>query len=52
MTLSNTDTPKYYAKWREKVLNGEVQVCEEIKMEMDQPNHHLFYIPNEDEDQL
>ena len=35
MTLSNTDTPKYYAKWRERVLNGEVQVCEEIKMEMD-----------------
>lgn len=35
MTLSNTDTPKYYAEWRERVLNGEVQVCEEIKMEMD-----------------
>lgn len=32
--LSNTATPKYYGEFRNKVLNGEIPVCEKISMEM------------------
>ena len=32
--ISNTETPYYYACWREKVLSGEIPVCETISMEM------------------
>ena len=34
MSLSNTATPKYYGKFREAVLNGDIPVNEEISMEM------------------
>lgn len=34
MDLSNTATPKYYARFREKVLAGELPVCREIAAEM------------------
>ena len=34
MALSNTATPKYYGKFRDAVLRGEIPVCEEISMEM------------------
>lgn len=34
MTLSNTATPIYYGRFREKVLSGEIPVCAEISMEM------------------
>lgn len=34
MSLSNTATPIYYAKFRDKVLKGEIPVCREISMEM------------------
>lgn len=34
MALSNTATPRYYGKFREKVINGEIPVCKEISMEM------------------
>lgn len=34
MALSNTATPKYYGRFREKVLRGEIPVCKEISMEM------------------
>lgn len=34
MSLSNTATPKYYGEFREKVLHGEIPVCEKISMEM------------------
>lgn len=34
MALSNTAVPKYYGEFREKVLAGEIPVCEEISMEM------------------
>ena len=34
MALSNTATPKYYAKFREAVIRGEIPVCQEISMEM------------------
>lgn len=32
--LSNTATPKYYARFRDKVLAGEIPVCNEISMQM------------------
>ena len=34
MSLSNTAVPKYYGEFREKVIAGEIPVCEEISMEM------------------
>lgn len=34
MTLSNTATPIYYGRFRDKVLSGEIPVCAEISMEM------------------
>lgn len=34
MGLSNTATPKYYGKFRQAVLRGEIPVCENISMEM------------------
>ena len=34
MALSNTAVPKYYGEFREKVLSGEIPVCEEISLEM------------------
>lgn len=34
MSLSNTATPKYYGRFREAVLRGEIPVCREISMEM------------------
>lgn len=32
--LSNTATPKYYGEFRERVLAGEIPVCQEISMQM------------------
>lgn len=32
--LSNTATPKYYGKFRDQVIRGEIPVCETISMEM------------------
>lgn len=32
--LSNTATPVYYGAFREKVLRGEIPVCEKIRLEM------------------
>ena len=34
MALSNTATPKYYGRFREAVIRGEIPVCREISMEM------------------
>lgn len=34
MALSNTAVPKYYGKFRDAVIRGEIPVCEEISMEM------------------
>ena len=34
MALSNTATPIYYGIFRDRVLNGEIPVCQEISMEM------------------
>lgn len=34
MSLSNTAVPKYYGKFRDQVLRGEIPVCREISLEM------------------
>ena len=34
MSLSNTAVPKYYGRFREAVLKGEIPVCKEVAMEM------------------
>ena len=34
MSLSNTAVPKYYGKFRDAVIRGEIPICEEISMEM------------------
>lgn len=34
MALSNTATPRYYGEFREKVMRGEIPVCEQISLEM------------------
>ena len=34
MALSNTAVPKYYGRFREAVMRGEIPVCKEISMEM------------------
>ena len=34
MSLSNTATPKYYGKFRDAVIRGEIPICEEISLEM------------------
>jgi len=34
MALSNTATPKYYGRFRDAVMRGEIPVCENISMEM------------------
>ncbi len=34
MSLSNTATPKYYGRFREAVVRGEIPICKEISMEM------------------
>lgn len=34
MSLSNTATPKYYGRFRDQVIRGEIPICKEISMEM------------------
>ena len=48
MSLSNTATPKYYAEFRDKVINGEIPVNEMISLEMNRidelvANPNFFY---------
>lgn len=48
MSLSNTATPKYYGRFREAVMNGEIPICNEISMEMNRideliANPGIFY---------
>lgn len=35
MALSNTATPRYYGKFRDAVISGEIPICREISMEME-----------------
>lgn len=51
MSLSNTATPKYYAEFREKVLNGDIPVNREISLEMNRidmliANPDIYYDEN------
>lgn len=46
MALSNTATPKYYGKFRDAVIRGEIPVCENVSLQMnridaliDNPNY-------------
>lgn len=41
MSMSNTATPKYYREFREKVIKGEIPVCEEISMEMNRIDDNI-----------
>lgn len=34
MALSNTATPKYYGKFRDSVIRGEIPICKEVELEM------------------
>lgn len=48
MNLSNTATPKYYGAFRDKVLSGELAICETISMEMNRidqliANRGIYY---------
>lgn len=49
--LSNTATPKYYGRFRDSVLRGEIPICREIEMEMHRiddliANPGIYYDPN------
>lgn len=51
MPLSNTAVPKYYGRFREAVLNGDMPVCKEISMEMNRideliANPGIYYDEN------
>lgn len=39
--LSNTATPKYYGAFRDKVLSGELPVCETIEMQMNRIDERI-----------
>ena len=46
--LSNTAVPKYYGRFRDAVLRGEIPVCHEIEMQMNRidqkiANPHYYY---------
>ena len=50
MFLSNTATPKYYGRFREAVIRGEIPICKEIEMEMQRideliANRGIYYDP-------
>lgn len=50
MALSNTAVPKYYAQFRDDVINGRIPVCETVSMEMNRidsliENPGIFYDP-------
>lgn len=34
MALSNTATPKYYGRFRDAVMRGDIPICKEVEMEM------------------
>lgn len=49
--LSNTETPRYYAEFREKVQSGEIPVCYHVLQEMDRieeliRNPGVYYDPD------
>ena len=51
MGLSNTATPKYYARFRDEVLRGNIPVCKEVSLEMNRiddliANRGIYYDEN------
>ena len=49
--LSNTATPRYYGEFKDRVMRGEIPVCETISMEMNRiddliRNPGVYYDPN------
>lgn len=49
--LSNTAVPKYYGEFRDRVIAGEIPVCETVSMEMNRidaliENPGVYYDPN------
>jgi hypothetical protein len=49
--LSNTATPKYYGRFRDAVIKGEIPVCETISLEMNRideliSNPGVYYDPD------
>lgn len=50
MALSNKDVPKYYGRFREAVIRGDIPICKEIEMEMHRiddliANPAMYYDP-------
>lgn len=50
MTLSNKAVPKYYGRFREAVIRGDIPICKEIEMEMHRiddliANPAMYYDP-------
>lgn len=39
--MSNTATPKYYAEFREKVMAGQIPICNEISLEMNRIDQNI-----------
>lgn len=39
--LSNTATPKYYGEFRERVLQGDIPICQEISMQMNRIDERI-----------
>ena len=39
--LSNTATPKYYGRFRDQVLSGEIPVCQKISMQMNRIDRRI-----------
>lgn len=39
--LSNTATPKYYGRFRDQVLSGEIPVCQKISMQMNRIDQRI-----------
>ena len=39
--LSNTATPKYYGRFREQVLSGEIPVCQKISLQMNRIDQRI-----------
>ena len=50
MALSNKAVPKYYGRFREAVIRGDIPICKEIEMEMHRiddliANPAMYYDP-------
>ena len=41
MSLSNTAVPRYYGEFRERVLRGEIPVCQEISLQMNRIDERI-----------